>query len=88
MLRIVTLIAAVVLMSTEAGAVSQVVRQSCSADYAAYCSDYKVGSGALRSCMHSHRKQLTQRCLKALATSGEASAAEIAEYKREMKRQQ
>lgn len=86
MLRTIGLTLAVVVMTaTGAGAVSPAVRQACSADYASYCSSLKVGSGALRACMHSHRKQLTQRCLQALATSGEATPGEVAEYKREMK---
>lgn len=85
MLRIAFLsFAAVVTSASVANAASAAVRQACSSDYAAYCSNFKVGTGGLHSCMHSHRKQLTQRCLKALASSGEASAAEVAQYKREM----
>jgi hypothetical protein len=85
MLRISALaFAAVALTATSAGAVSPAVRKACSADYAAYCSELKVGSAGLRSCMRSHRHQLTQGCLKALASSGEASPAEIAEFKREI----
>lgn len=77
---------ATVVLAFSAGeclAVSRAVKEGCSADYAAYCSKYKVGSEALRSCMRAHRSTLTDACIKALANSTEVTAEDIRLYKRE-----
>jgi len=64
-------------------AVSQAVKDACSSDYAAYCSQHKVGTEAARSCMREHRKMLTDACIHALGHSSEVTQADIELYKRE-----
>jgi hypothetical protein len=69
------------LSASSALAVSQAVRKACSADYAAYCSDYKVGTAKLRSCMKKHSHMLTGECIKALGHSNEVTQQDIRDYK-------
>ena len=74
------------LVPSEAMAVSDALKSACSSDYAAYCSSYKATSppsASLRACMRSHRHQLLEKCLRALGDSGYVSRREIEEYKRE-----
>ncbi len=66
-------------------AVSQAVKDACSSDFAAYCSQHKVGTEAARSCMREHRKMLTDACIQALGHSSEVTQADIELYKRERK---
>jgi hypothetical protein len=68
---------------TSAFAVSEAVKKGCSADYASYCSEYKVGTDALRTCMRAHRHTLTDVCIKALGSSSEVTQEDIRQYKRE-----
>ncbi|MFT3730323.1 MAG: hypothetical protein QM780_02705 [Hyphomicrobium sp.] len=81
----VAILGAVVLALSSGGAfaVSQAVKDACSADYAAYCSQHKVGTEAARACMREHRKMLTDSCVKALGHSNEVTQADIEQYKRE-----
>ena len=77
--------AALLAVSTsESLAVSQAVKDACTSDYAAYCSEHKVGTEALRSCMRAHRKMLTAGCIKALGHSDEVTKEDIRQYKAEM----
>ena len=62
-------------------AVSQAVRQACSSDYAAYCSQYKVGTAKLKSCMKEHSHMLKDECIKALGHSDEVTAQDIRDFK-------
>jgi hypothetical protein len=71
------------LSAGSAFAVSQQVKDACSADYAAYCSSHKVGTTGARSCMREHRKMLTDTCIQALGKSSEVTQADIEQYKRE-----
>jgi hypothetical protein len=71
------------LSATESLAVSKAVRDGCSADYAAYCSQYEVKSPAVRRCMRAHRHQLSESCIHALGNSDEVTAEDIRRYKRE-----
>ncbi|MBY0559124.1 hypothetical protein [Hyphomicrobium sp.] len=71
------------LSSGSAFAVSQAVKDACSSDYAAYCSQHKVGTEAARQCMREHRKMLTEDCIHALGKSSEVTQADIELYKRE-----
>lgn len=64
-------------------AVSQAVKDACSSDYAAYCSQHKVGTEPARQCMRSHRKMLTDGCIQAIGKSSEVTKADIEQYKRE-----
>ena len=68
---------------TQAFAVSEAVKSACRDDYMALCSQHEVGSNGLRSCMRSNKKQLSKHCATTLAKSGDASKADIEQYKRE-----
>ncbi len=84
MKRVAVLAAVTLALSSGcAFAVSQAVKDACSADYAAYCSQHKVGTTAARSCMREHRKMLTDDCIQALGHSNEVTQADIEQYKRE-----
>jgi hypothetical protein len=64
-------------------AVSEAVKNACTSDFAAYCSQHKVGTEAARACMREHRKMLTAECIQALGHSSEVTQADIDLYKRE-----
>jgi hypothetical protein len=66
-------------------AVSDTVKQACSSDYAAYCSEHKVGTAGLKTCMREHRKMLTDACIQALGHSQEVTQQDIQDWKREHK---
>lgn len=70
-------ISAVLLISLPAvAAISERVKQDCRTDYQRYCSDYSVGSEALRACMSRSIKKVSNMCVKALVDSGEMSRAQ------------
>jgi hypothetical protein len=71
------------LSAGESLAVSKAVKEGCSGDYASYCSQYKVGTEALKTCMRAHRHTLSDGCVKALGKSSEVTAEDIRTYKRE-----
>jgi hypothetical protein len=84
MLRLAILAAMFFALSTTEGlAVSKSVRDGCTSDYAAYCSQYEVNSRAVRKCMRAHRHQLSDSCIHALGNSDEVTAEDIRRYKRE-----
>ncbi|SFV28815.1 hypothetical protein [Hyphomicrobium facile] len=83
MQRLAIFAAVTLALSGSALAVSQAVKDACSSDYAAYCSQHKVGSEAGRQCMREHRKMLTESCIHALGKSSEVTQADIELYKRE-----
>jgi hypothetical protein len=84
MQKVAVLVAiALALSSGCAFAVSQAVKDACSSDYAAYCSQHKVGTDAARHCMREHRKMLTDSCIQALGHSSEVTQADVEQYKRE-----
>jgi hypothetical protein len=64
--------AALVLVPNDAGAYSKKVENACRSDYDAHCPGYKVGSGALRSCitLAGKRGNLSKRCFDALVDAG------------------
>lgn len=69
--------------ATNGLAVSEAVKRACDSDYAAYCSDKKVGSSELKTCMRAHRKMLTDACVKALGNSDEVTKEDVEAYKRD-----
>lgn len=84
MQKVAVFAAFTLLLSTgSAFAVSKVVRDACSADYVAFCSNFKLGTPALKSCMREHRHKLAAECIKALGNSSEVTAEDVAQYKRE-----
>ena len=86
MLRRMVLLATILLLPSVAIAASDKLKIACGADYAAYCSPYKVTtppSASLTACMRSHRHQLLDKCIRALGNSGLVTRRDIEEYKRE-----
>ena len=72
-MRHVILLAALLFLPSVAMAAGDELKTACGADYAAYCSPYKVTtppSASLRACMRSHRHQLLEKCISALKNSG------------------
>jgi len=69
----VILLATLFVFPSVAMAAGDELKTACGADYAAYCSTYKVTSrpsASLRACMRSHRHQLLEKCIRALGDSG------------------
>ncbi|MCH9765745.1 MAG: hypothetical protein K0U34_07115 [Alphaproteobacteria bacterium] len=66
-------VAAMVIASISAHAVSQRVKNACKNDYYRHCPSHAIGSPQLRTCMTQagKRKQLSRRCLRALIDTGE-----------------
>ena len=62
---------AAVLPATSAHAMSDKVNQHCEDDYFKFCSAHPVGSTGLRRCMEANGKQLSRKCVNALADAGE-----------------
>jgi hypothetical protein len=83
MFRQLLLATTLLALPTSAFAVSEAVKKACGADYASLCSQYKIGTEALRSCMREHRHTLTDGCIKALGHSSEVTQEDIRRYKRE-----
>lgn len=70
--------AAVLSTAGAAGAVSLRVQLACATDYYAHCSAYSPSSPQVRSCMRAVGAGLSKRCVDALVSAGEVSAAEVA----------
>ena len=71
--RQMILLAALLVFPNVAMAAGDKLKTACGADYAAYCSTYKVTSrpsASLRACMRSHRHQLIEKSIRALGDSG------------------
>ncbi len=66
-------VAAMLIASAPAGAISQRVKTACKSDYFRHCPAYEVGTPQLRTCMTKagKRKQLSRRCLRALIDTGQ-----------------
>jgi hypothetical protein len=70
-------ISAFILISVPAlAAITERVKQDCRGDYQRYCSQYAVGSEALRACMSRSIKKVSNMCVRALVDSGEMSRAQ------------
>jgi hypothetical protein len=70
-------ISAFILISVPAiAAVTERVKQDCRGDYQRYCSEYAVGSEALRACMSRSIKKVSNVCVRALVDGGEMSKAQ------------
>ncbi|MBS0233504.1 MAG: hypothetical protein JSR99_08450 [Proteobacteria bacterium] len=70
--------AAVLSTASAAEAVSLRVQLACATDYYAHCSAYSPSSPQVRSCMRAVGAGLSKRCVDALVSAGEVSAAEVA----------
>ena len=67
----------VLVMSSQAGAVSLSVKLACASDYHAHCSQHSPDSPGVRKCMRAVGRNLSQGCLSALVTAGEVSKSTI-----------
>ena len=67
----------VLVMSSQAGAVSLGVKLACAADYRAHCSMHAVGSPGVRKCMRAVGRNLSQGCISALVAAGEVSKSVV-----------
>lgn len=56
--------------SSPASAYTSKVESACRSDYSRFCSAYGVGTSALRNCMESNGRNLSQRCVDALVKEG------------------
>jgi hypothetical protein len=57
--------------STSAMAYDDKVQKYCKDDYLSFCSAHPVGSTGMRRCMEANGKQLSTKCVNALADAGE-----------------
>ena len=67
----------VLVMSSQAGAVSLGVKLACAGDYRAHCSMHAVGSPGVRKCMRAVGRNLSQGCISALVAAGEVSKSVV-----------
>lgn len=51
-------------------------KRDCQADYHKYCSEYGLGTNALRACMSRNIKKVSHVCVAALVDAGEMSQAQ------------
>jgi hypothetical protein len=51
-------------------------KRDCQADYKNYCSEYGLGTNALRACMSRNIKKISRVCVAALVDAGEMSQAQ------------
>lgn len=59
-----------------AGTVTEREKRDCQGDYHAYCSDYGLGTEALRACMSRNIKKVSHMCVGALVEAGEMTKAQ------------
>ena len=64
------------LLPAEAGNVTEREKRDCQGDYHAYCSEYGLGTNALRACMSRNIKKVSHACVGALVAAGELSQAQ------------
>lgn len=56
-------------------------KRDCRADYHKYCSEYGLGTNALRACMSRNIKKISHVCVAALVNAGEMSQAQADKLK-------
>ena len=61
----------------QAGPITQLEQQQCSADYHKFCGEYGLDTPALRTCMDKAGHGLSKGCVEALIDAGEVSRAEV-----------
>ena len=67
----------VLVMSSQAGAVSLSVKLACASDYHAHCSMHSPDSPGVRKCMRAVGRNLSQGCISALVAAGEVSKSTV-----------
>lgn|SRR3972149_3724750 len=58
------------------GGVTEREKRDCRADYHKYCSEYGLGTNALRACMSRNIKKVSKVCVAALVDAGEMTQAQ------------
>jgi hypothetical protein len=61
--------------------VTQRLKNACRDEYFTYCSAYAVGSKDLKRCMRAAQFRFSERCLRELVASGEASKRDVLRYR-------
>jgi hypothetical protein len=56
-------------------------KRDCRADYHKYCSEYGLGTNALRACMSRNIKKISHVCVAALVDAGEMTKAQADKLK-------
>src|SRR4029079_19748660 len=64
------------LIPAEAGSITERDKRDCQSDYHAYCSEYGLGTNALRACMSRNIKKISHTCVGALVDAGEMTKAQ------------
>ena len=64
-----------------AGTITEREKRDCQRDYHAYCSDYGLGTEALRACMSRNIKKVSHACVAALVDAGEMTQAQADKLK-------
>jgi len=66
----------VFLLPAEAGNITEREKRDCRGDYHNYCSEYGLGTNALRACMSRNIKKVSHACVGALVNAGEMTQAQ------------
>ena len=62
--------------AADASGVTEREKRDCQADYHAHCSEYGLGTNALRACMSRNIKKISHVCVAALVDAGEMTQAQ------------
>jgi hypothetical protein len=75
-------LAMMLIVPGEAGAVDGRVSAACANDYLAYCSKHDPDGPGVRKCMRAVGSRLSANCVNALIAAGEVSKTEVARRSR------
>jgi hypothetical protein len=67
--------------AADSSGVTEREKRDCRADYHKYCSEYGLGSNALRACMSRNIKKISHVCVAALVDAGEMTKAQADKLK-------
>ena len=67
--------------AADSSGVTEREKRDCRADYHKYCSEYGLGSNALRACMSRNIKKISHVCVAALVDAGEMTQAQADKLK-------
>jgi len=62
--------------AADASGITEREKRDCQVDYKKYCSEYGLGTNALRACMSRNIKKVSHVCVGALVAAGEMSQAQ------------
>ncbi len=63
-------------VAADASGVTEREKRDCQVDYKKYCSEYGLGTNALRACMSRNIKKISHVCVGALVDAGEMTKAQ------------